>query len=309
LPDLYIINIQPDHWETCRKESIYGMKRGAPTPFAQGRWKTGDICLVRVSGRNYGVRAIWCVESEKPVKSREEVPWTDADYEWLIQLRPLVELAEPFSEEFEGKSKYSEKVQINSIRIVQSVVKLTPTEIENYLEPLMKEKTAELAIEAKYLDSKTRVDLLLATVLREATGAQPSAVEKKKYELEDIVGEPINFRGIVYAPLNEAGVILLFSRVMSDLGLFYEASLPTDFPDMVGRVRTVRGLEKRYIEFEYKSSNFKSHGHLEKMKQGTRCDMIVCWEHDWPDCPIEVIELKSLIPMISLEKSADETTE
>ena len=251
MPDLYIINIQPDHWETCRKESIYGMKRGAPTPFAQGRWKTGDICLVRVSGRNYGVRAIWYVESEKPVESREEVPWTDADYEWLIQLRPLVELAEPFSEEFEGKSKYSEKVQINSIRIVQSVVKLTPMEVRNYLEPLMKEKRAELAIEARYLDSKTRVNFLLTTLLKESAALKAPAVDEKKDMLEDIVGEPINFMGMVYAPLNEAGLILLFSKVMPHLGLFYEASLPTDFPDMVGRVRTARGLEKRYIESEY----------------------------------------------------------
>jgi hypothetical protein len=25
------------------------------------------------------------------------------------------------------------------------------------------------------------------------------------------------------------------------------------------------------------------------------CDIIVCWEHDWPDCPIEVIELRDVI--------------
>jgi hypothetical protein len=23
--------------------------------------------------------------------------------------------------------------------------------------------------------------------------------------------------------------------------------------------------------------------------------MIVCWEHNWPECPLEVLELKSLV--------------
>ena len=27
----------------------------------------------------------------------------------------------------------------------------------------------------------------------------------------------------------------------------------------------------------------------------SECDLIVCWEHDWKECPIDVIELKSVI--------------
>jgi hypothetical protein len=107
--------------------------------------------------------------------------------------------------------------------------------------------------------------------------------------LKDVVGEPINFRGFVYAPLNEAGVILLFSRVMDDLGIIYESSPPT-FPDMVARRRTAKGYERVYIEFEFKSSNFIKHGH-----DPSKCDIIVCWEHDWRECPIEVIELKEIV--------------
>ena len=50
-----------------------------------------------------------------------------------------------------------------------------------------------------------------------------------------------------------------------------------------------------HIEFEYKSSHFKRHGHLKRMNEGIKCDMIVCWEHDWVECPegIEVLELKT----------------
>ena len=24
-----------------------------------------------------------------------------------------------------------------------------------------------------------------------------------------------------------------------------------------------------------------------------KCDLIVCWENNWPECPLEVIELKT----------------
>ena len=27
----------------------------------------------------------------------------------------------------------------------------------------------------------------------------------------------------------------------------------------------------------------------------TGCDLIVCWEHNWEECPLEVIELKTVI--------------
>jgi len=127
----------------------------------------------------------------------------------------------------------------------------------------------------------------------EARGMEALTEEPKISRIgrpEDIVGEPINFRGFVYAPLNEAGVILLFSKVMDDLGIIYEAS-PSKGIDLIARRRRPDGTYERVrIEFEYKSSNFKRHGHDPSM-----CDIIVCWEHDWPDCPLEVIELKSVI--------------
>ncbi len=48
--------------------------------------------------------------------------------------------------------------------------------------------------------------------------------------------------------------------------------------------------ERVRIEFEYKSSNFREHGH-----NPTKCDIIVCWEHDWKECPIKVVELKQVL--------------
>lgn len=106
---------------------------------------------------------------------------------------------------------------------------------------------------------------------------------------DSIVGELINFRGLVYAPLNENGVVFLFGRVADDLHMYIEEIKP-GFPDCVARRFTGRGWEKVLIEFEFNSSSFRAHGH-----NPNDCDIIVCWQHDWKECPLEVIELKSEI--------------
>ena len=106
---------------------------------------------------------------------------------------------------------------------------------------------------------------------------------------KSVVGDLINFRGLVYSPMNENGVIFLFGKVIEDLNMYIEEIKP-GFPDCVGRRFTGRGWEKVLIEFEYKSSHFRDHGHNPK-----ECDLVVCWEHDWPQCPIEVIELRDVI--------------
>jgi len=104
-----------------------------------------------------------------------------------------------------------------------------------------------------------------------------------------IVGDPINFEGLIYGPLNENGVVFLFSKIHDKLGINIEA-IQASFPDAKGRRKTTKGWVDVWIEFEFKSSYFKAHNHDPK-----ECDIIVCWEHDWKDCPIEVIELKKEI--------------
>lgn len=106
---------------------------------------------------------------------------------------------------------------------------------------------------------------------------------------KSIVGDLINFRGLVYAPMNENGVIFLFGKVADDLNMYIEEIKP-GYPDCIGRRYNGKGWEKVAIEFEYKSSNFKLHKHDPK-----DCDVIICWENDWKDCPLEIIELKSEI--------------
>ncbi len=105
-------------------------------------------------------------------------------------------------------------------------------------------------------------------------------------------GEPIHFRGLRHAPINEQGVVYLFGMVSRELGFSVEA-VQQGFPDCEAKVLydAKKNLwAKARVEFEFKSSNFREQGH-----KTNGADFIVCWEHDWPDCPIQVVELRKEI--------------
>jgi hypothetical protein len=84
-------------------------------------------------------------------------------------------------------------------------------------------------------------------------------------------------------------VVFLFGAVARQMG-FVVTRLQPSFPDCeaLRRVDRDRWQLKR-IEFEYESRNFILHEHD---IQG--CDIIVCWKHNWPECPLEVVELSKL---------------
>ena len=105
-------------------------------------------------------------------------------------------------------------------------------------------------------------------------------------------GNPTNFLGLRYEPVNEQGVVLLFGMLAKELGYIVEV-VQKKFPDceamrLVGHERWQRVL----IEFEFESRNFRDHGH-----PLTGCDIIVCWRHNWPACPphLEVVELSGFV--------------
>lgn len=107
-----------------------------------------------------------------------------------------------------------------------------------------------------------------------------------------LYGPILNFRGLQHAPINEQGVVFLFGVVAFELGYVVE-SVTVGFPDCEAKRRIDsrgRKWERVRIEFEYRSRNFIDHGH-----DPTQCELIVCWEHDWPDCPLEVLELQTAI--------------
>jgi len=144
------------------------------------------------------------------------------------------------------------------------------------------------------------VALLPARVIKQDHGsnndsASPILPKKTRHApLKDrpTYGGPTRFRGLRHEPVNEQGVVLLFGMLAKELGYVIEA-VQTGFPDceakrQVGPERWQRVL----LEFEYESRNFREHGH-----PASGCDVIVCWRHNWDECPehIEVVELSSVI--------------
>ena len=109
-------------------------------------------------------------------------------------------------------------------------------------------------------------------------------------------GNPIDFRGLRHEPVNEQGVVFLFGMVARELGYHVEA-VQTGYPDCEAKRQVSVGKWQRVrIEFEFESRNFRDHGH-----PPLGCDVIVCWRHNWPDCPLhlEVVELSRVIQTLS----------
>ncbi|HUY89831.1 MAG TPA: hypothetical protein VMV10_13940 [Pirellulales bacterium] len=105
-------------------------------------------------------------------------------------------------------------------------------------------------------------------------------------------GAPLDFRGLRHEPTSELGVIYLFGMLSEQLGMVVEALQP-GFPDCEAKRCVDLGRDRWQrvrIEFEFLSRNFRDHGH-----DPAGCELIVCWRHDWPECPLEVIELRSVV--------------
>ena len=135
----------------------------------------------------------------------------------------------------------------------------------------------------------------------EQTGPTASEVEGETYSWAPssgvVYGELINFRGLQHAPVNENGVVFLFGMVADELGFVIE-SVQAGFPDCEGKRRVAANRFQRVrIEFEYRSRSFRDHGH-----DPAGCDLVVCWEHNWPECPLELLELREAIKRLTAER-------
>jgi hypothetical protein len=121
---------------------------------------------------------------------------------------------------------------------------------------------------------------------REDSGRRKPTREKSRR----FYGDPLNFRGLRHEPINESGVVFLFGMVARELDFIVE-SVQEPYPDCEAKREVKRGKWERVrIEFEVESRDFVYHKH-----PLDGCDLIVCWEHNWSECPLEVLELKSKI--------------
>jgi hypothetical protein len=105
-----------------------------------------------------------------------------------------------------------------------------------------------------------------------------------------VYGAPINSPVLLHAPTNEMGVLILFASLAVELG-YRVRHVRSAFPDC----DALRRIDDDHwqpvkIEFELLSRNFVEHGH-----DPLGCDLIVCWKHNWPECPLRVLELCKVV--------------
>jgi hypothetical protein len=103
-------------------------------------------------------------------------------------------------------------------------------------------------------------------------------------------GPPIVSPALSHGPTNEMGVMILFGSLACELG-YKILMVRAGFPDCE-TMRRVHGdrWQRVRVEFEFESRNFREHEH-----DPDGCDLIVCWNHNWPECPVRVLELKKFV--------------
>jgi len=138
------------------------------------------------------------------------------------------------------------------------------------------------------------------TNARSVSTILPRQLQHAPLQERPTYGEPLDFPTLRHEPVNEQGVVLLFGMIAKHLGYVVE-SVQAGFPDCEAKRQIgPKRWQRVNIEFEFESRNFRDHGH-----PLTGCDVIVCWYHNWPDCPvrIEVLDLSTRIK--SLHRSQD----
>lgn len=110
-----------------------------------------------------------------------------------------------------------------------------------------------------------------------------------------LMGAPTQLPGLAHEPVNEMGVLVLFAMLSRQLGFIIDA-VQAGFPDLLVRMEVQPGRwQPARVEVEYESRNFKRHGH-----DARQCDLIVCWRHNWKNCPpnLQVLELSKIVTQL-----------
>jgi len=210
--------------------------------------------------------------------------------DWAALVRSIGEI--PRLTEYEAHSKYSSAPLVRRYRgwrnVVDSMVQYArenglETEFADVLEIVQRGRTDSGRLRQREISSRRPV-------------LGPGFLQDRPVCGASLTGVPMGF-----APTNEAGVLFLFGAVANQLG-FFITSVGVAFPDVEG-FREVAPGKWQYvrIEVEFESKNFARHMH-----DVEGCDLIVCWENNWEDCPLPVVELRGAISTQQLaRKSGD----
>jgi hypothetical protein len=93
-----------------------------------------------------------------------------------------------------------------------------------------------------------------------------------------------------FVPRNEAGVAVLFGMFAAEFGMRI-TDAQYAFPDVTVEL----GGRRVGVELEFRSRSFRSHVVNGQHRKG-KCELVVCWQHDWPGLPesLTVLELRKM---------------
>jgi hypothetical protein len=91
---------------------------------------------------------------------------------------------------------------------------------------------------------------------------------------KSIVGDPIFWPGLIYSPLNTAGLIFALGSISNSAGLIFEEFSESD-DTAVCRRKTDRGWERIKVAFAVRSSDY--------VEAEEDIDLLVCWVDDSSD--------------------------
>jgi HNH endonuclease len=224
---------------------------------------------------SYGMAVRACgMEPAKGSPTKVEDLFAD----WAGVTRKLGKLPTIF--EYERESVYSSKPLISRFKGWRQV----PTMMLAYAE---RQKLEGKWTDVMELIRESEAGRQTASLVSVANGEVPGT--GRLLRDRPTYGPPMMDAGLAYGPANELGVIFLFGMVARQMG-FVVMRLQMGFPDCEAmRKINEQTWQMRRIEFEYESRNFLRHGH-----PPSGCDLIVCWIHNWPECPVEVLELSKL---------------
>jgi hypothetical protein len=196
--------------------------------------------------------------------------------DWADVARRLKKL--PSMAEYEATSKYSVRPLRGRFKGWPHV----PRGLEEYI--------VSQGLEGEYED--------VLVMIRARCAAEPAQTAAPTWQLAKreplpgagkIFGAPLTASPLAFGPTNEQGVVFLFGMLAERLG-FVLTRIQTEFPDGEALMRLDEDQWQHVrIEFEYESRNFLKHQH-----KSSDCDVIVCWSHNWPECPLTVVELKGV---------------
>ncbi|MEJ2614395.1 MAG: hypothetical protein P8Z35_05530 [Ignavibacteriaceae bacterium] len=167
--DSFLVNCKPGNWDICNKYTIFGLKDTSLPPLTKG-----DLILLRITGSNYGLKALWYFEYAKKVVNQKNIQLTDEDYSWIINCKKILTLSNRLSEEFQTSSKKSSKISdLYAGGIQKTVVDIKKPQLRDYIFHIFKEFNDELNVNCNYLGEDVNVKEILQKMLSEILAVAP----------------------------------------------------------------------------------------------------------------------------------------